>query len=118
MHTPTMQKIIASIRQNDLPLLRSLLDSSTLDVKYLVNTPDPDRDNRAVLHEAAALGHLDMVRLLVERGADVNNESLGGEAAIHDAAENNHVEVVRYLAQHGSHHLDDVTDMLSRGNQT
>jgi len=113
-----MQQILAAIRQNNLPLLRSLLDSSTVDVKYLVNTPDPDRDNRAVLHEAAALGHLDMVRLLVERGADVNNESLGGESAIHDASENNHVEVVRYLAEHGSHHFDDVADMLHQGNQT
>jgi len=113
-----MQKIIAAIRQNNLPLLHSLLDSSTVDVKYLVNTPDPDRDNKAVLHEAAALGHLDMVRLLVERGADVNNESLGGVSAIHEAAENKHVEVVRYLAEHGSHHVDDVADLLPQGNHT
>ena len=111
-----MQQILAAIRQNSLPLLRSLLDS-LLDVKFLVNTPDPDRDNRAVLHEAAVLGPLDMVRLLIERGANVNNESLGGEAAIHDA-ENDHVDVVRYLAEHGSHHLDDVGDMLPQANQT
>ena len=110
----TMQRIIEAIRQNNLSLVRGLLDSS----KFDVNTPDPDRDNKTLLHEAGALGHLDIVRLLVERGANVNNESLGGEAAIHDAWENDHVEVVRYLAEHGSVHLDDVANMLPQDNQT
>jgi len=109
-----MQRISAAIRQNNLSLVRSLLDST----KFDVNTPDPERDNKPLLHEAAALGHLDIVHLLVERGADVNNESLGGEAAIHDAYSENQVEVVQYLANHGSIHKDNVSDMLPEGNQT
>jgi len=109
-----MQRILEAIRQNNLSLVRCLLDSLRLDV----NTPDPDRDNKTLLHEAAALGHLDIVRFLLERGANVNNESFGGEAAIHDAAENDHVQVVRYLARHGSVHLDDVADILPEGSQT
>src|SRR6218665_1652870 len=106
MHT--MQQITDAIRQNNLSLVRSLLDSPNCDV----NTRDPDRDNKGLLHEAAALGNLEIVRLLVERGADVNIESPGGTAAIHDAANNNPVQVVRYLGAHGSLHLDDVQDML------
>ena len=109
-----MQRIVKAIRQNNVSLVRFLVNLS----KFDVNTPDPDRDNKTLLHEAAALGHLEIVRLLVERGANVNNESLGGEAAIHDAAENDQVEVVRYLAEHGSVHLDDVEDMLPYDNLT
>jgi len=109
-----MKRMVDAIRQNNLSLVRDLLNSSKLDV----DTPVPDSDNKTLLHEAAALGHLDIVRLLLERGANVNNESFGGEAAIHDAWENDHVAVVQYLAKHGSVHLDDVADMLPDGSLT
>ena len=105
----TMQQLLTAVLQNNLTLVRNLINSHKLDV----NTPYADQDNKPVLHAAAAHGHLDMVKLLVEEyHANVNNESLGGEVAMHDAAENNHVHVVRYLADNGSHYVDDVEDML------
>ena len=46
-----------------------------------------------VLHAAAAGGHLEMVRLLVEQGADLRRVDGGGQTAAQVAAANGHVTV-------------------------
>lgn len=57
------------------------------------------------LHEAALKGHLDIVKLLIERDAQVNaksDEAGHSETALFDAAENKHVDVVRFLLEAGA----------------
>ena len=51
---------------------------------------------------AAAEGHLDTVRTLVARGADVNAEDMASWTALHAAARNGHKEIVSFLLQHGA----------------
>ncbi|XP_042336886.1 BCL-6 corepressor-like, partial [Plectropomus leopardus] len=62
------------------------------------------RDNAGycALHEACARGWLDIVRHLVEHGADVNCSAQDGTRPLHDAVENDHVEVVRFLLACGA----------------
>lgn len=57
---------------------------------------------RTPLIEAAANGHLDVVRLLVENGADVNLKGEAWEGPLHFAAERGHVEIVQFLLDHGA----------------
>ncbi|XP_035802395.2 BCL-6 corepressor-like isoform X1 [Amphiprion ocellaris] len=62
------------------------------------------RDNAGycALHEACARGWLQIVRHLVENGADVNCSAQDGTRPFHDAVENDHLEVVRFLLSCGA----------------
>ena len=51
---------------------------------------------------AAENGHLDVVRHLVEGGADKDQAKISGATPLHIAAENGHLDVVRYLAEVGA----------------
>jgi ankyrin repeat protein len=79
-------------RAGDLPAVTALLDADA----ELVNARDADR--KTALHHAATAGNLDVVKLLVERGADVSvrdrwNITPMGRAALHQ-----HTPVAEYLA--------------------
>ncbi|MHC4119782.1 MAG: ankyrin repeat domain-containing protein [Planctomycetota bacterium] len=54
------------------------------------------------LHEAAAYGHVKIVRLLLAEGADVNKHNEGGETPLHYAARHGHVKVMAILLDHGA----------------
>jgi ankyrin repeat protein len=51
---------------------------------------------------AAAYGHTEVVKLLLEKGAQVNMGNEGGETALHYAARHGHTKVMRILLEHGA----------------
>lgn len=51
---------------------------------------------------AAARGHLDTVRLLLERGADVNAADLTGWTPLHAAAYSGNPEIIKLLLERGA----------------
>jgi ankyrin repeat protein len=53
------------------------------------------------LHLAAGEGHLEIVKLLLEHGADVNAKT-AYETALHLAAGEGHLEIVKLLLEHGA----------------
>ncbi|RDW72196.1 hypothetical protein BP5796_08230 [Coleophoma crateriformis] len=60
------------------------------------NSMQPDNRYTA-LHKAAEGGDVEIVKLLVERGADVNAELPGGLTALHLASEKGHEDIVELL---------------------
>ncbi|CAG9861269.1 unnamed protein product [Phyllotreta striolata] len=52
------------------------------------------------LMEAASAGHLDIVRLLVAHGADVNAQSTSGNTPLMYGCAGGHTEVVKFLLEH------------------
>ncbi|KAK4336959.1 hypothetical protein RND71_043409 [Anisodus tanguticus] len=58
------------------------------DIELGANTP---------LMESAQEGHLDLCKLLIENGANVNARSANGDSALMLASENDHYEVVKFL---------------------
>ena len=48
---------------------------------------------------ASETGHIDVVRLLLENGADVDSHHNGGWTALMPASQNGHLEVVHLLLQ-------------------
>lgn len=69
---------------------------------YDVN--DQDNAGNTALHEAALNGHLDIVKLLVNHGADVNVQSyeMFKDTPLIDASANAHLPVVEFLLEHGA----------------
>lgn len=69
---------------------------------YDVN--DQDNAGNSPLHEAALNGHLDIVKLLLEHGADINIQSyeMFKDTPLIDASANGHLEVVKLLLDHGA----------------
>ncbi|QDT54235.1 Ankyrin repeats (3 copies) [Caulifigura coniformis] len=74
----------------------------------------------APLTNAAAKGHLDIVRLLLERGADPNlpEEGIAPDGhALYSAAANGHHEIARLLLEHGANPnqaVESSADALAR----
>ena len=57
------------------------------------------------LHEASNHGYVDIVRLLIRAGADVNDPggaNCDGVTALHDAAANGHTNIVQLLLDSGA----------------
>ena len=63
---------------------------------------DEKRQPTKSLHQAAADGDLEQVKLHISNGADVNAKDQRGRAALHRAANAGHIEVVRLLIEHGA----------------
>ncbi|GJQ70821.1 hypothetical protein Trydic_g748 [Trypoxylus dichotomus] len=74
-----------------------------LEREHLVNV----RDNCGWLpiHEACNHGYIEIVKLLVEKGATINDRGgikCDGVTPLHDAAANGHLEIVEYLIDKGA----------------
>lgn len=73
-----IRKFHNAVRENDETLVEQLLDNG-IDP----DEPDWDHHGRPAIIDAAYLGHTDMVRLLLETGADPNHRNAQGETALH-----------------------------------
>ena len=76
-----------------------------------VETESEARPTKSV-HEAAADGDFDKVKIHISNGADVNAKDRRGRAALHRAAYPGHLEIVRLLIEHGAD--VNVEDKLKR----
>lgn len=61
-----------------------------------------DRDNGTALMRAAYNGHLEVVKLLLDKGAKVNIQNEAGSTSLMKAAYNGHFEIVKLLIDKGA----------------
>lgn len=87
--------------KGNLDTARRLIEEDGYDVN------DQDNAGNTALHEAALNGHLDVVKLLVEHGADVNIQSyeMFKDTPLIDASANGHLLVVKFLLECGADSL-------------
>jgi len=81
----------------DTAFLTEHLDKGELDAR--TETPIL---RTSLLSLAAAHGHMDTVKALVDRGADVNAADATGWTPLHAAAYGGHPEIIRYLLDQGA----------------
>ncbi|MGL4237463.1 ankyrin repeat domain-containing protein [Tabrizicola sp.] len=91
-------QIVGAAVRGDTSALARLLSEHPTKVKSIVG----GQWNRPLLHLASEGGHLDCIRLLLARGAEVHQrDRLDRATALHWAATEGHVEAVKLLAEAG-----------------
>ena len=95
-------------------LVRASQAGNVMDMCRLINQGADVNYIRKIMHEgkergmtpltrAAVMGHVDAVRVLISRNADVNKpEPCGGLTALHGAAQGGHVPVMQLLISKGA----------------
>jgi|GEM_PF-3409501 len=92
-------KLVQAVENGDLPdVVRQLNAGASPDSV----SSDKDGQGETVLSIAAGSGSLPMVKLLVQRGADINATDFWGGNAVTSAATWGNDEVVRFLVDHGA----------------
>ncbi|CRG84938.1 hypothetical protein PISL3812_02106 [Talaromyces islandicus] len=93
----------------DIKTIQEALDTREININ--ARPKWNDWEGETALHRAAANGHLEIVKLLLSHGAEVDRRDdspVGPKSAIHIAAHNGHVSVVQELIQNGA-------DVTTRG---
>ena len=85
-HLECATAMFASVLPNDLPT-------------FVTSSNDPIF---MPIHNAAFTGNVDIVRLLVENGADVNSRASNGMTPLICAAKDNHPELCKWLVESGA----------------
>ncbi|MEW6298901.1 MAG: ankyrin repeat domain-containing protein [Thermodesulfobacteriota bacterium] len=93
---PPAAQLIEAAGMGDTAAVRALLDQHVD-----VNTKNEVFGHTALI-VAARQGYADTVRLLIERGADVNAQDKYGTTALQWAEKNGHKDVVRLLKEAGA----------------
>eukprot|EP01032_Pedospumella_encystans_P009143 gene9143-10790_t len=95
------KKLHSAADRGEVATVRSLLDKNNTANKHL-NINWQNKNKETALLQACYKGHLEIVKLLVENGADMNVQEKDGYTPLHWAAYKGHVEVVDYLLSQGA----------------
>ena len=71
-------------------------------IKQLDDLEKRDRDGRTLLINAAIYNRLDVVKYLVQKGADINTCDSIGNTPLHAAVLGNNTKIVQYLLKNGA----------------
>ena len=95
-----------AVRDNNINKVRTLLRGKT-DVNARYRNGDP------LLYYAVMKGYIDIVKLLLEHGADANaHDRFINWGPLHIAAQSGNIEIVKLLLEHGA----DVHDSAGNGD--
>jgi ankyrin repeat protein len=87
--------ITVAVRGHNLAEVQSALEKEK-DIDII------DFDGRTALGHAAAEGQIDIVRFLIDHGANINSQDNFGYTPLHFTCQNQHVEITRLLLGKGA----------------
>ncbi|VDK40693.1 unnamed protein product [Taenia asiatica] len=107
INTPTSSGqtvLISACRNGKLDIVKYLVDECGADMEQVgtVHFDGEAVEGVTPLWCAAAANYLEIVRFLVDRGADVNRTTITNSTALRAACFDGHEEVVRYLVERGA----------------
>ena len=101
----TLDKALVKVCKVDRYSLKETdkIDIATLLLKYGAKADNhAGYESQGPLHEASARGTLELVKLLVSKGADVNDTTSKEGTPLMEAVKENHLEVATFLLQQGA----------------
>ncbi|XP_078668915.1 myotrophin-like [Branchiostoma floridae x Branchiostoma belcheri] len=90
-----MGDLVWSLKNGDIDLVKAAIDQPGFDVNSEIG-------GRMPIHYAADYGQLDIIKVLLEKGADVNKQDKHGISAVLAAIWEGHTECVKYLLEKGA----------------
>ncbi|CAN0878707.1 Poly [ADP-ribose] polymerase tankyrase-1 [Linum grandiflorum] len=100
-----LRPILAAARSGDAEALAQTLDDNDGSID------EPLEDGDTALHLACLYGYLSCVRILLERGANIEVKDEDGAIPLHDACAGGYTEIVQLLLNHAND-ADAVKRML------
>jgi hypothetical protein len=98
---PNGEILLLAMEKQRFDLARQFIEAG-VDVNYRYPLSRSYADGMTPLLHASKRGNFEMVRLLVERGANVNMQAVHGDTALSLAYANNNQAISNYLAEHGA----------------
>ncbi|XP_028149583.1 acyl-CoA-binding domain-containing protein 6 [Diabrotica virgifera virgifera] len=98
------------IPQSELTVIDYIKENNVKEVRLYLKTNQPDlvNDGLSLIHWAADGGSSEILKLLIDAGADVNIKDSDGQTALHYAASCGHTDCVKLLLQKGAN--KEITD--------
>jgi len=111
------QQLVNAVHAGDPATMRKILDRHPELVNAGTDLPRIDRPSDTVsmrlIHLAIAEAKIDVLRLLIERGADLNARNADGRLPLHDCFELNHDDLAKILLNAGA--IPDVCTAAAYG---
>jgi len=98
-HCGLIQDLLEACRQGDAETLGRLLSNGASAAAIIDGA---DREGRTPLYLACDAAHADVVKMLIEAGADVNKAGSYGCTPVYMASEGGHADVVKMLIEAGA----------------
>eukprot|EP00835_Amoeboradix_gromovi_P003454 NODE_229_length_13800_cov_0.838114.p3 type:complete len:478 gc:universal NODE_229_length_13800_cov_0.838114:1205-2638(+) len=86
--------LLEACRDGDLELAKMLIENKNISVNY-----NELGKEQTPLHLACAEGHLELVKYLLKKGADVNARDFESWTPLHCAAANHQIEIIKILTK-------------------
>ncbi|MBA3954883.1 ankyrin repeat domain-containing protein [Candidatus Dependentiae bacterium] len=94
--SPLERELIQAAKSGDLACVQALIAHAEVHINAT------DENTATALHGAARNGHKEVVKLLLEKGADIDTEDENNHTPLHSAAYAGYAEVVKLLLQKGA----------------
>ena len=92
--------LIIAARDGNLDFVKALLRyEANTEARGTIKDDGEVKEDCTALWVAAAKGHFDVVRLLIEQNADVDGRTSGNSTPLRAAAFDGHLDIVRYLVE-------------------
>jgi hypothetical protein len=101
---PNGEILLLTMEKQRFDLARQFIEAG-VDVNYRYSLSRNYADGMTPLLYASKWGNLEMVKLLVEKGANINMQAVNGDTALSIARRNNDNDIYSYLTEHGAAEL-------------
>ena len=96
LKTSDTENLFLLVKKSCLSLTKKFIEDKEIDIDHL------NAELQTYLMLAAQYGHLDIAKLLFEKGADLNIRSPSGKTALWWAVKNKHLELAEWLLKNGA----------------
>ena len=94
--TPKEKRFLKAAEDGDFKKIKSIIDKE-VNIKSLIETKD--KENNTALILASKFGYIEVVKILIENGADVNAKNNDNSTALIEAAISGNYETVKLLIE-------------------